>query len=102
MHIANTTEQIQAVHDDLSHSSFTDVNLTSSSFSNVNLTNVKFEDACFNGVSLHNVTAIGMKIHDVDLSNVIIAECNTDTMTIDGIPVKDLLLCYQAHGSEPR
>ncbi len=59
-------------------------------------------NACFNGVSLHNVTAIGMQIHDVNLTNVTVAECNTDTMTIDGIPVKDLLLCYKAHSSKPR
>lgn len=99
MQIIETTEQIEAVHDDLSHSSFTDVNLTGSVYTNVNLTNVVFENACFNGVRLHNVTCIGMQIHDGDLSNVAISECNTDTMTIDGISVKALLLCYQQHGS---
>ncbi len=82
MQITDTTERIEALHNDLS--------------------GVTFENACFNGVSLHNVTAVGMTIQDVDLSGVTIAECNTDTMTIDGIPVKDLLLCYRAHGSEPR
>jgi uncharacterized protein YjbI with pentapeptide repeats len=99
MQITGTTERIEALHDDLSHSSFTDVNLTGSAYSNVNLTGVTFESACFNSVRLHNVTCIGMRIEDGDLTNVAISECNTDTMTIDGISVKALLLCYQQHGA---
>jgi uncharacterized protein YjbI with pentapeptide repeats len=101
MVITDTTEQLEAVHDDLSRSSFKDVNLTGSTYANVNLTDVSFEDACFNGVRLHNVTCIGMSIQDGDLSNVSISECNTDTMTINGILVKDLLACFEQCGEKP-
>ncbi len=94
MNIVNTTEQLEALHDNLSGSSFTDVNLTGTCFSNVNLSDVSFENASFAGARLHNVTCTGMKIDDADLSGVAITASQVDTMTINGIPVADLLAAY--------
>ena len=49
------------------------------------------------GAVFHNITAHGMSIADADLSGVSLAECNIEGMTIDGILVKDLLICYREH-----
>ncbi|ADW70248.1 pentapeptide repeat-containing protein [Granulicella tundricola] len=101
MKITEVTEQIEAVHDDLTGSSFIDVNLASATFSNVNLACADFESACLNDVKLHNVTCLRMQIYDADLSGVTIAESNTETMTIDGITVAALMAAYRKCGPNP-
>lgn len=98
MRIVETTEQIEALHDNLSRSSFHDVNLDFSTFSNSSFTGTSYESVCFNNSKLHNATCIGMHISYADLSHVAISQCNVATMTIDGVPVADLLACYKQHG----
>jgi hypothetical protein len=100
MKIIEVTEQLEAIHDDLSCSSFTDVNLTGTTFSNVNLTDVKFESACLNGAILNDVTCIGMTLSNANLSGVSITDANTEGMTIDGISVADLMTAYRECGKK--
>ena len=97
MHIVDTTEPIEAVHDDLSRSTFHDVNLNYSVFTNSSLIGAAFDAVSFNNARLHNVSCVGMQFTDADLSGVTIVDANTTGMTIDGIPVADLLTCYRQY-----
>ncbi len=82
----HSTQRIEATDTNLSGSTFTDVNLTDAAFTDVNLSNTTISDANLSGLQIRNA----------NLRNASIADSLTDGMTINGIPVTDLLAAYRA------
>lgn len=76
-------------HTDLDHSDsrFRNVNLRASEFNDVNLRDARFE----------NVALTGARFHNVCLGDVTIVDANLEGMTIEGIPVVELLRVYREH-----
>lgn len=95
MKLERTTQCLEATKADLSGSSFTDVNLANASFNDVNLTNASFNDVNLSGAVIHNVNLSNLRISQVNLRGVSIVESHTEGMTINGIPVTDLLAAYR-------
>lgn len=104
---------------------FENSNLSRSRFTNVNLSNTVFGDSRMNGaeichanlgnVYMHDVnqdpwneTAMhmercnwtGSRVEQCNLQNVSFENCNMEGATIDGIPVSELLECYQKQGKK--
>lgn len=126
MEVIDAKRQLKAEGADLSDSSFQDVNLSGTHFRNVtfaganfedvklsgthfrNMTfaGAKFEDVNLSGWSLHNVNLSGWSLHNVNLANLRIQDADlrnasiddslTAGMTINGIPLADLLAAYRA------
>ncbi len=108
-------------HDvNLSGSVFDDVNLSGASFHNVNMSDIRVSAAQIGGASLgcigtppdvdgrqarqravtfENVMLCDSLFRHVDLSGSRIEECNLTGMTIDGIPVSDLLAAWKSRNS---
>jgi len=86
MLLKNTRDRIDATASNLSGSKFDDVNLSSATLNNVNLS----------GATIHNADLANLRISDANLSGASITDSLTDTMTIDGIAVKDLMAAYRA------
>lgn len=104
-------------HDvNLSGAEFDDVNLGQATFHNINLSDISITAAQIGGARLKHigpppdehgeqsrqrpVTFEEMMLCDsffrrVDLSGVSIVECNTSGMTIDGIPLADMMAAYE-------
>jgi len=69
----------------LSEAAFTDINLEGARFSDINLSKAAFDD-----INLSHTT-----IRHANLSHVAITEACYEGMTIDGIPVTDLLAAWR-------
>ena len=91
----DTKCRIEAETADLSGSSFTDVNLSGSTFKDVNLAEAQFEDANLSGWRVRNANLAELRIENADLRGAVITDSLTTGMTIDGIPVMDLVAAYQ-------
>ncbi len=103
-------------HDvNLSGGEFDDVNLSKARFHNVNLSDISITAAQIGGarfkhvgpppdkdgkqdrqraVTFEEMTLCDSTFRNVDLSNVRMIECNTSGMTIDGIPVAEMIAAY--------
>ena len=84
--LEHTTQRIEA----------SDANLSGSTFTNVKLAGAAFEDVDLSGASIHNAKLSGLQISDANLTGASITESLTDGMTINGIPLADLLAAYRA------
>ena len=108
-------------HDvNMSNSEFDDINMSGVTFHNINFSDISISTAQIGGAKFkhigpppdengkqdkqHPVQFEEMMLNDstfrkVDLSNVKIIDCNTEGMTIDGIPVQDMLDAYHNKNS---
>lgn len=86
MHTELSSGTYAAVNANLTGSTFTDVCLAAARFSDVNLAGATFQD----------INLAGARFDDVNLSGAAIARANIEGMTLDGIPVTDLLAAYRA------
>jgi uncharacterized protein YjbI with pentapeptide repeats len=86
---------IQAEEADLSGSSFTYVNLSGATFKDVNFAGAEFEDANLSGWTVRNANLSGLEIGNADLRGASIVDSLTAGMTIDGIPIAELLAAYR-------
>lgn len=77
-------QQAHFSNTNISGSLFTDSNMSGSRFTNLNLTQSLLGD----------LRLTGSRIIGCDLSDVDIRHCNTAGMTIDGIPLQELLAAY--------
>ena len=105
---------------DLAGAEFDNVNLSKTRFHNINLSDITVEAAQIGGAKFKHVgpppdrdgkqerqrpvTFEEMMLCDsnfrkVDLSNVRITECNMAGMTIDGIPVAEMMAAYKQRKS---
>lgn len=87
MDISNSREPIHANDSNLAESGFSNVNFAGASFDNVNLQRAAFGNINFTGATFHNV----------NLTNVRITAGNTTDMTINDVPVGDLLHAACGH-----
>ncbi len=99
--IQDAKRLLKAEDADLTGSSFTDVNLSRSTFQNVHFVGAQFEDANLSGWSILNANLAGLKIKNADMRGASIAGSLTAGMTIDGIPVADLMAAYRALTAKP-
>jgi RNA polymerase sigma-70 factor (ECF subfamily) len=104
----------------LSGASFNNINLSGAKFHDINFSDVTFEAAQIGGtrfrhigpppdkagkqarqrpVSFEDMQLCDSTFRNVDLSNVQIVQCNIQGMTIDGMPVTDLLEAYRKQQS---
>ena len=86
LHLKEIRRRVEAVNADLSRSTFDDVNLSGTTFRDVSLS----------AASMQDVNLAVLEIRDANLTGASIAESKTDGMTIDGIPVSELLAAYRA------
>ena len=82
--IEHTKTRLQANDADLSGSIFTDVKLSGAVFEDVNLAEGR----------LQNVNLSGLRIANANLRGASIVDSMTDGMTINGIPLADLIAAY--------
>jgi uncharacterized protein YjbI with pentapeptide repeats len=101
INIRGTKRQVVAEDAGLSGSSFNNVNLAGARFENVNLAGAQLDDVNLSNVAIHNANCAGLSLRDADLRGASIADSLTAAMTIDGIPVADLMAAYRA-AKEPR
>ncbi|NGZ76679.1 GNAT family N-acetyltransferase [Saccharibacillus alkalitolerans] len=90
---------------DLSRSAYSHLNMAQASFNNCNLRELRLAnanlrgsrigDSSMDGSEILHVSLTGTSIRNCDLSNVRLADCRYAGMTIDGIPVDDLLTAYR-------
>jgi uncharacterized protein YjbI with pentapeptide repeats len=83
--LTNIKRRIEAVDADLSGSTFTDVYFSRAKFNDVNLTDG----------TISNANLSGLRISNANLAGASIVDSATNGMTIDGIPVSDLLAAYR-------
>lgn len=70
------------VHDaDLSGSRFNDANLSGSSFNQINVSGARFNNS--------NMT--GWRVNDAKLSGVVPKNCRLTRVTIDGVPLEEMM-----------
>ncbi|MBI1208012.1 MAG: pentapeptide repeat-containing protein [Azospirillum sp.] len=96
MDLHQTKTRLDVKKADLSGSRFDDVCMAGSTFHNVNLSGARFDDLNMSGWRVHNVNLAGLHLTKANLAGVSISECRCDDMTIDGIPVTEMLAAYRA------
>ena len=96
MKLERIKEQLEAVTADLSGSSFKDVSLSGAAFSDVNLAGATVDNANMTEWQVQDVNLSGLQIRNADMTGASIVESLTDSMTIDGISVADLMAAYRA------
>jgi hypothetical protein len=82
---------------------FDNVDLGHARFRDVNLAGARFHDVSFAGAGFEDVSLSGATISDANCSGLSIENACYERMTIDGIPVTELLRVYhefQAEGSD--
>ena len=94
--VHGTKRWVKAEDADLSGSTFTDVNLYRATFKNVNFAGAQFEDVNLSGWKVRNANIAGIDIHRADLRGASITDCLVVGMTIDGVPVTELMAAYRA------
>jgi|SRR5580698_9515222 uncharacterized protein YjbI with pentapeptide repeats len=94
--LSGTKRLVLAENADLSGSCFTDVDLSRATFNDVNFAGARFEDANLSGWRVRNANLSGLSISKADLRGAAIADCLTAGMTIDGIPVAELMAAWRA------
>jgi len=72
-----------------------DCNLAGSRFSDVNLKDASFQDINLRMSRFRDVNLSGAQFADVDLSNASIVDSRIDGLTLNGVPVADLLRTYK-------
>lgn len=110
-------------NEDVSSSRFDNVNMSKADFENINLSGSRFHDINFSDVhfsaaqmggttfkhiglppgsrerqrpvTFEEATLCDSIFRKVDLSNVKLIDCNIEGMTIDGIPVSDLIRAHK-------
>jgi uncharacterized protein YjbI with pentapeptide repeats len=88
--------RVLATDTDMSGSTFADVSLAGASFHDVNLAGATVRQANLSGWRVEEVNFSGLRISNADLSGASIVQSLTDTMTIDGIAVADLMATYRS------
>ncbi len=71
-----------------------DVNLSGSKFENVNLSVSQFHDVNLSGCVFEDIKLSGAQFKNVCFGDVAISDADYTGMTIDGIPVDELLDVY--------
>ena len=82
--IHEARHRLDAAKSDLSGSVFIDVNLSGASFDDVNMS----------GWRVHNVNLSGLHLANANLAGAAITDSRLDGMTIDGIPVTEMLAAF--------
>jgi uncharacterized protein YjbI with pentapeptide repeats len=72
-----------------------DADMTESSFVNTKLTKSRFDDVNLQNSTFTNVNLAGVAYVDVNLRGASIANANLTGMTVDGIPIDDMLRAYR-------
>jgi uncharacterized protein YjbI with pentapeptide repeats len=72
-----------------------DANLSESRFEDTRMTKVVFREMTLEGSSFNNVLLDDSSFEQVSFAGVRIADCRYDGMTIDGVPVLDLLAAHR-------
>src|SRR5260370_22007841 len=80
---------------DLSGSVYEDVNLSGGDFHNINLSGSSFDDVNMSGWRVHNVNLAGLRIDQANLAGASIVNGRLEGMTIEGLPVTDLLAFWR-------
>jgi len=62
----------------------------------VNFAGAKIEDANMSGWSVRNASLAGLKLESADLRGAVISNSLTAGMTIDGVPVTEMMAAYRA------
>src|ERR1017187_6919345 len=78
----------------------TNLTSTGSTFNNGNLGRAAFNDVNLAEATVQNANLFKLRISNANLSSVSIADSNTEGMTIDAIPVADLIAAYKAARSK--
>ena len=99
--LQQTKERIDAGDADLSGSIFKKVNLSGSHYDDVNMSGSSFDDVNMSGWRINDVNLAGLRLAKANLAGASITGCRYDGMTIDGIPVTDLLDAYRARHKGP-
>jgi uncharacterized protein YjbI with pentapeptide repeats len=73
-----------------------DVNLSGSVFENVNLSEAAFHDINFSGATIEAANMTGMRLTHVNLRDAAIIANHIDGMTINGMPVVEMIAAYKA------
>jgi uncharacterized protein YjbI with pentapeptide repeats len=73
--------------------------ISGSVLDDVNLSGCRFDDCNMAGWRIHDVNLSGLKIENANLAGAAIANCRIEGMSIDGVPVVDLLAIYRAANS---
>lgn len=74
----------------------TDCNLAYSALQNVRLSEASLTDVSLNNAKVHGGDWRGMSVNNTDLSNVSFTGCEYAGMSIEGIPVLELLALYRS------
>lgn len=88
--------RLEATRCGLSGSTFIDVNLSNCRLDNVNFSGASIHNANLSGWRVDDANFRGLQVSNADLSGAAISHCMTEGMTIDGIPVADLMAAYRA------
>ncbi len=83
-------------HANLAGSRFIDVSLAGSTFDDVNFSGATITNSNLSDWQVEDVNLSRLQITKADLSGACIVESLTDSMTIDGIAVADLMTAYRA------
>jgi len=86
MKLHNTKERLDVQKSDLSGSVFHDVNLSGCDLDDINMS----------GWRVKNVNFSGLHLSDANLAGAALSACRYEGMTIDGIPLTDLIAAYKA------
>jgi uncharacterized protein YjbI with pentapeptide repeats len=90
-------QRIEARDADLPGSTFHDVRLSGSISGDVNVSGVSCEKVNMSGWRINNVNLAGLRISKANLASASIVDSWTDSMmTIEGIPVANLMAAYRA------
>jgi predicted enzyme related to lactoylglutathione lyase len=80
-----------------------DADMTASSFVNTRLAKSRFDDVDLQSATFTNVNLAGIVCVDANLAGASIANANLTGMTVNGIPIEDMLRAYrqrEAHGGK--
>lgn len=84
----------------MTNATFRNCNMTGTAFDDVNLTGARFDNIDLSRVTMDNVNLSGLQITNANLSNASIKQADMTGMTINDIPVADLLAAYEAQVSK--
>jgi Pentapeptide repeats (9 copies) len=85
---------------DLAGSTFDDVNFAGATFENVMMSGWSVHNVNLSGLRLDNANVSGARISNANLAGTSVTDSRLEGMTINGIPVTDLLAAYAAAKSQ--
>ncbi len=95
MDIKDGRYQIDAADADLAHSRFRRVAMLKTTIGDADMSGLVVDNATMKGAVWTNVDLSGLRIRDANLTGAAITESCVIGMTIDGVPVSDLMEAYR-------